>query len=63
MSKEEFFQEKVHAKLYALSLIYEKEESCRQQFLVTALCANGQSFAERSSAGIKADVNTSAPVL
>ena len=26
---------------------------------ITALCANGQSFAERSSAGIKADVNAS----
>jgi len=33
MSKKELNQEKVYAKIYALSLIYEKEESCRQQFL------------------------------
>ena len=33
MSKKEVNQEKVEAKLLALSLIYEKEESCRQAFL------------------------------
>jgi len=33
MSKEEFFQEKVHAKLYALSLIYGKEENSREEYL------------------------------